>query len=118
MVEKELREWSATNEGVGHAGEWETSVQLHLREYLIDQTRLAADDTGTQPFKGKLAFAEFAERRRDTAKDTGIMGDATVANAEKGARIFALACDRLEKLLREYRELPVRHYREFGSHCT
>ena len=118
MVEKELREWSATDEGVGHAGEWETSVQLHLREYLIDQTRLAADHTGTQPFKGALAFAEFAERRRDTAKDTGIMGDATVANAEKGARIFALACDRLEKLLREYRDLPVRHYREFGSHCT
>ena len=82
MVEKELREWSATNEGVGHAGEWETSVQLHLREYLIDQTRLASDDTGTQPFKGELA------------------------------------CDRLEKLLREYRDLPVRHYREFGSHCT
>ena len=118
MVEKELREWSATNENVGHAGEWETSVQLHLREYLIDKTRLDSDDTGTQPFKGELAFAEFAERRRDTAKDTGIMGDATVASAEKGARIFAVACDRLEKLLREYRQLPVRHYREFGSHCT
>ncbi len=118
MVEKELREWSATNENVGHAGEWETSVQLHLREYLIDKTRLDSDDTGTQPFKGELAFAEFAERRRDTAKDTGIMGDATVASAEKGARIFAVACDRLEKLLREYRQLPVRHYREFGSRCT
>ena len=84
----------------------------------IPSSRFAVDDTSTQPFKGELAFAEFAERRRDTAKDTGIMGDATVANAEKGARIFALACDRLEKLLREYRDLPVRHYREFGSHCT
>ena len=35
MGERELREWRATDEGVGHAGEWETSVQLHLRAHLI-----------------------------------------------------------------------------------
>ena len=52
-----------------------------------------------------------------THKNTGIMGDAFAASAEKGERIFTLACDRLEKLVREYHELPVRHYREFGSHC-
>ena len=118
MVEKELREWSATDESVGHGGEWETAVQLHLRNHLVDHSRIDSDQTGTQPFGDELAFAEFAERRRDTVKDTGIMGDATVASAEKGGRIFALACDRLEKLVREYHELPVRHYREFGSHCT
>ena len=94
-----------------------TQVQLHLRNHLVDHSRIDSDQTGTQPFGDELAFAEFAERRRDTVKDTGIMGDATVASAEKGGRIFALACDRLEKLVREYHELPVRHYREFGSHC-
>ncbi|MSR81684.1 MAG: creatininase family protein [Candidatus Latescibacteria bacterium] len=118
MVNGELREWSATDEGVGHGGEWETAVQLHLRAHLVDQTRLDKDDTGTQPFAGELAFAEFAERRRDTMKDTGIMGDAFAASAEKGERIFALACQRLEKLARQYHGLPVRHYREFGSHCS
>ena len=68
MVEKELREWSATNEGVGHAGEWETAVQLHLREHLVDKSRIDSDETGTRPFGDDLKFAEFAERRRDTKK--------------------------------------------------
>lgn len=117
MVAAELKEWSATDEGVGHAGEWETAVQLHLRPQMVDQERMAADRTGTQPFDGELAFAEFAERRRDTAEGTGIMGDATAATAEKGRRIFELACQRLEGLVRQYHGMRVRHYREFGSHC-
>ncbi len=117
MVEKELPEWSATDEGVGHGGEWETAVQLHLRAHLVDQSRLDSDDSGTSPFDGELSFATFAERRRDTKKGTGIMGDAFAASAEKGRRIFELSCERLEKLVRRYHELPVRHYREFGSHC-
>ena len=45
------------------------------------------------------------------------MGDVFAASTEKGVRIFELACKRLEKLVREYHELPVREYREFGSHC-
>jgi creatinine amidohydrolase len=112
-VQAELRQWSATDEGVGHGGEWETAVQLHLRPQMVDLSRAQADDTLTQPFRGELAFAEFAERLRDTAQGTGIMGDALAATAEKGKRIFELACDRLEALVREYHELPVRHYREF-----
>ena len=116
-VEQELRAWSATDEGVGHGGEWETAVQLHLREHLVDKSRMVKDETGTQPFGGELGFAVFAERRRDTREGTGVMGDATAATAAKGKRIFELACGRLEKLVREYHGLPVRHYREFGSHC-
>jgi creatinine amidohydrolase len=118
MVATELEEWSDTNENVGHAGEWETALQLYLRQHLVDKSRVVKDQTGTQPFTGETAFAEFAERRRDTQEGTGVMGDATAATAQKGERIFELACQRLEKLVREYHALPVRHYREFGSHCT
>ena len=118
MVEEELHEWSATDEGVGHGGEWETAVQLHLRPHLVDDTRRVNDDSLTNPFEAPLEFATFAERRRDTRDQTGVMGDATVATAEKGKRIYGLACQRLEDLSRRYHELPVRHYREFGSHCT
>ncbi len=113
-VAAELREWSATCEGVGHGGEWETAVQLHLRAQMVDMERASADDSLTAPLEG-LPFAEFAERRRDTAAGTGIMGDALAASAEKGGRIFELTCRRLEELARRYHELPVRHYREFGS---
>jgi creatinine amidohydrolase len=117
VVEKELLAWSATDEGVGHGGEWETAVQLHLRDHMVDKSRTEKDDSGTMPFVDDLAFAVFAERRRDTLNDTGIMGDAFAASAEKGERIFSLVCERLEKLVRQYRQLPVREYREFGSHC-
>lgn len=117
MVESELHEWSDTDEGVGHGGEWETSVQLHLRPQLISAEHAQADEHLSQPFSEDLSFAMFAERRRDTAAGTGIMGDATAASAEKGERIFDLACSRLEALVREYHEQPVRRYREFGSHC-
>jgi creatinine amidohydrolase len=117
-VEKELHEWSATDEDVGHGGEWETAVQQHLRPHLIDDARRKNDDTLTNPFAGDLAFAVFAERRRDTRDGTGVMGDATAATPQKGKRIYDLACERLVALCREYHELPVRHYREFGSHST
>ena len=117
MVEKELHEWSATDENVGHGGEWETAVQLHLRPQMIDAARRKNDDTLTSPFAGDLAFAIFAERRRDTRDGRGVMGDATAATSEKGKRIYDLACERLTALCSEYHQLPVRHYREFGSHC-
>ncbi len=81
---------------------------------LICGEHAQADEHLSQPFSEHLPFALFAERRRDTARGTGIMGDAT---AEKGKRIFELACHRLEALVREYRDQPVRRYREFGSHC-
>jgi creatinine amidohydrolase len=117
MVAAELREWGSRDRDVGHGGEWETSVQLFLRAHLVDRTRVDRDVPGTQPFSPELAFAEFAERRRDTARLTGIMGDATAASAEKGERLFRLASLRLEQLVREYHALPPRHYRQFGAHC-
>lgn len=117
MVDAELRAWASTDTDVGHGGEWETSVQLYLRPHLVDWARAARDDTGARPFWPELPFAEFAERRRDTLANTGIMGDALAATADKGRRLFALACDRLETVVRRYHALPVRHYREFGSHC-
>lgn len=128
VVTRELRDWSASgyhlgHEGaigsgvVGHAGEWETSLQLYLREHLVDTHRIGKDETGIRAFTGELAFAEFAERRRDTLQGTGIMGNALAASAEKGRRVFEVVCDRLERLAREYHNLPLRKYRQFGSHC-
>ena len=117
-VEAELHQWSATDEGVGHGGEWETAVQLHLRDHMVDMDRAMADDSLTAPFVGDLAFVNFAERRRDTAQGSGIMGDALAASAEKGKRIYDLACQRLTDLASQYHQHPVRRYREFGSHCT
>lgn len=117
MVESELRDWGEADGDVGHGGEWETSVQLYLRPALVDMSRANRDQAGTQPFSSGLGFAEFAERRRDTVNGTGTMGDATVATAAKGERVFKLACVRLEQLVRELHALPERRYHQFGSHC-
>lgn len=103
--------------GVGHGGEWETSVQLHLRPHMIDRSRMVVD-THPNPFSPELrSFAGFAERRRDSGKVTGTHGNPFVASAEKGEKIVNAVVQRLVQLVREYHAQPVRDYREFGTHC-
>jgi len=65
----EMLALSEADEGrVGHGGEWETSLQLHLRPHLIDSSKMT-DDVFPNPFSAELRqFAQYAERRRDTAK--------------------------------------------------
>ena len=118
MVEQEMLEWGDTDEGsVGHGGEWETSVQLHLREHLIRKD-LINDDEFPNPFSIDLqSFATFSERRRDTRDITGTMGSATAASSEKGRRVFELAVERLTRVATEFHSQEVRDYYEFGSHC-
>ncbi len=118
VVTQEMKAWSEADAGsVGHGGEWETSVQLYLRDYLIDKSKMNAD-IFPNPFSPELRhFAGFAERRRDTRDITGTMGNSLVASAAKGERVFNLVVDRLEKMVREYHAQPVRDYREFGTHC-
>lgn len=118
MVEPEMLAWSeADNGSVGHGGEWETSVQLHLREHLIRKD-LINDDVFPNPFSPALAgFAGFSERRRDTRDITGTMGSASVASAEKGGKVFELAVSRLMQVASEFHAQPVRRYFELGSHC-
>ena len=118
VVAKEMLAWSEADAGsVGHGGEWETSVQLYLRDYLIDKSKMNAD-IFPNPFSPELRrFAGFAERRRDTRDITGTMGNSLVASAAKGERVFNLVVDRLEQMVREYHAQPVRDYRDFGTHC-
>lgn len=117
-VADEMREWSDADEGsVGHGGEWETSLQLYLRPHLIDRSKMI-DDVFPNPYSPNLrSFAQYAERRRDTEKVTGVMGNPLVASAEKGERLFNAIVEKLIQLVTEMHQAPVRHYKEFGSHC-
>ena len=112
----EMAEWSEADGGrIGHGGEWETSLQLYLRPQLIDRSLIAAD-VFPNPYSPELRpFAAYAERRRDTAGHTGIMGNALVASAEKGERLFKLLVGKVTQLVREMHAAPVRHYLEFYS---
>lgn len=116
MVQDFLDTESERDQGsIGHAGEWETSLQLYLRPDLVDRTRIKGDEERPDLSPETRRFTAFAERRRERAG--GVHGDPTVGTAEKGERLFTAARDALIKTVAEYRALPVRHYREFGSYC-
>lgn len=111
LVAEEMSRWGEREGRIGHAGEWEPSLQLHLRPDLVDRTRQVAETWEPSVGEGFATFAVFPERQRETAQ--GVMGDPTVASAEKGARYLDLAADRLVQLARAYRSQPVRHYRHW-----
>lgn len=116
MVQDILDTESERDHGsIGHAGEWETSLQLYLRPDLVDRTRIRGDEERADLTPETRRFTGFAERRRERAG--GVHGDPAVASVDKGERLFTAARDRLIAVVQEYRALPVRHYREFGSHC-
>src|SRR3712207_4347086 len=74
MAPDELLAWSEADEGsIGHGGEWETSLQLHLRPALVDMGRAVKDEWRLKfgPEVGR--YARFPERRREMAH--GVMGD-------------------------------------------
>jgi len=116
MVQELLDTKSERDHGsIGHAGEWETSLQLYLRPELVDHERIQGDEERPDFSPEIRRFTGFAERRRERAG--GVHGEPIVATAEKGERLFLAARDALVRVVEEYRALPVRHYREFGSHC-
>lgn len=116
MAKDELLAWSEADAGsIGHGGEWETSLQLHLRGGLVDMDRAVLDPVRSKFSKPLRPYAVFPERRREM--EHGVMGNPHVASAEKGERLFSILRDRLVGLCREYHEIDPPKYREFGSHC-
>lgn len=116
MVPDILTDLAGTDAGfIGHGGEWETSLQLYLRPSMIDRTRMVADSERPGFNEEILRFTGFPERRRE--REHGVHGNPSTASAEKGERLFQAALEMLIQVCREIHELPVRGYRDFGSHC-
>lgn len=117
MVPQVLHEAAETDPGfIGHGGEWETSLQLYLRPTMIDRGRMVADPEREPRLSDEvLRFTGFPERRRERAH--GVHGNPMTASAEKGETLFAAAKAALVEVCRQYHALPVRGYREFGTHC-
>jgi creatinine amidohydrolase len=116
MVPDELAGWGEADAGsIGHAGEWETSLQLALRPQLTDMSRAVRDMWETRFRSEVAAFARYPERRRVTA--TGVIGDATAGSVAKGERLLAVLDDRLEALCRDLSATQPPAYCDLGSHC-
>ncbi len=75
-VTEELLKIAQTDEGIGHAGEMETSLQLYLQPELVD-----------------IGSAVHVP---------GTSGDPTSASREKGEYIVNAAVNALVKILRDY----------------
>lgn len=91
--------------GMGHGGEFETSLMLYLHEDLVKTNELegtpmnepydqALDDMFTGgPLGVYRGFEEYSE--------TGAIGDPNLASAEKGEQIYERLGDELEAVLRQ-----------------
>jgi creatinine amidohydrolase len=116
MADPELAAWSEADAGsIGHAGEWETSLQLYMREHLVDMSRAVHDPWRKKWSDERSRFASFPERRRE--QEHGVMGNPLVASKEKGERLFNVLVERLVETCREYHDMEPPQYREFGTHC-
>ena len=82
--------------GSGHAGETETSMMLAIRPDLVQADRLQRG--------GRRPVSEYARRvmqfrRLDERTERGVMGDPTVATAEKGERMMQAMVDSLVEVV-------------------
>ena len=89
--------------GVGHAGEFETSLMLHIAPELVKEDLISPGQN--QPTvswaKGDLLQAPSVSLYKSMQEMTpnGVLGDPTAATAEKGARITALVVSRLKEII-------------------
>jgi creatinine amidohydrolase len=79
----------------GHADEAETSVMLHLHPELVRMDRAPSWTREVRPGRWSKDDPESA-----SYSPSGVFGDATLATAEKGARLFAAMIEDLSDALR------------------
>lgn len=122
LIGRELRT-IGTSEigGMGHAGEMETSLQLHLRPELVAMSNARKDmPTPVTSFSG-IDFRDPGplvyplDFRRDSTE--GVMGDPTAATPNKGAAIAEAVLEKLVQAIDEFRVAPL-HRVERTHHAS
>ena len=101
--------------GMGHACEMETSLALHLRPELVDLKAISRDMPDVRVALSCIDFRQpgFLGIPLDFRRDSksGVMGDPTLATAEKGEKIFtaalAAAKDAVQSLLSADRDVLI-----------
>ena len=92
--------------GDAHAGEIETSLQLHLREDLVDmQSAVASPVRPATAFDARdLVVSGTASVGAAMAElyPSGVAGDPTVADAKLGAELFESAVGQLVRFAEDY----------------
>ena len=108
--------------GMGHAGEFETSLMLHLANETVDMDR--AETCYPDPGSGFLTtdlFGRAVTRPYTDFADlspTGTFGDPGLASAEKGSRIFTACTEELARFLADFATWPVPPERPAGTEAA
>ncbi len=94
--------------GAIHAGEWETSLVLHISPDVVDMSRAPVGDA-MRYHSDFVAGDTFLGKQRVTwstwylqASETGVYGDPTPASAETGRAILEAATAEGARFLREF----------------
>ncbi len=94
--------------GMNHGGELETSLMMHLRPDLVDETRAEAeylDEPYTHGYDGMFEGGPLSVyRSEEEYSKTGAVGAPECASPEKGEKIFQFVSDELSTILREIHE--------------
>ena len=101
--------------GTSHAGEYETSLYLALRPELVDMSK-AVDERTPLPPSFQTDLLAGGNPKGSGARlipywsaqtASGVMGDATRANKEKGEQFLEAAIEGLIELVRELKDTPI-----------
>lgn len=94
--------------GMAHAGEFETSLMLHLRRDLVNTEAMEGSYLEESYDRGMKDLVEGGPlsvyRTFEEYSESGAIGDPHLASAEKGGRIYELLGDEMEDLLLEIHE--------------
>jgi len=97
--------------GMAHSGELETSMWLYLKPEAVEMDK-AVKEIGFQKSEFiwfdlmKKSPVYFSERWSRMSK-TGILGDPTVATAEKGGKLLNAAVENLVRFVKEFKERQI-----------
>ena len=100
--------------GCSHAGELETSMLMHLAPESVREDRIRSEIAKTNQFgsryvwtdlfgKGAMGLIEWTSQY----SDSGVMGEAAKATAEKGRIVFEEASKNLAEFIDEYFEMEI-----------
>jgi creatinine amidohydrolase len=105
--------------GIGHAGEYETAMMLHLRPDLV-QMEKAIREIGQLKLDyfnwdragpSLLSWQDWWSRM----SESGVCGDPTVATAEYGRALFETTVENFIRFVRAFRTIPLRPRRDLHA---
>lgn len=97
--------------GMGHAGEFETAMMMHLRPHLVKADRAVTvyPDPGSAHLSTDLLAASAARTYLDfkDLSPTGVLGDPSHATPEAGARYFSAVVEALARFIDDFAGWPI-----------